>query len=297
MTTTWNAADSGGDIALTGGDLTAASSATYGAVRATTTKASGKWYYEVTVGSPFGYIGDIGVGWDDGTGAVSGWPDCIVGYTIAGWGFGVVGQKWHGPDTASLSSSVYKGMVIQVALDLDAGKIWWGGDGVWFGGGDPASGSGADFTGVSGTLAPMVTLYNPISVTANFGATAFAYAMPAGFLSFDGPPPSPPGAFWTRLSGCTQTFDGAPFLVSIAVTSGDSYVQVGHTMQFTATGIYSDSSEVDITSTAAWGSGDEAIVSVDAAGLATGQGAGTTNIFAMIDGITGSKSIDVPPPA
>ena len=73
-----------------------------------------------------------------------------------------------------------------VALDLTAGKLWYGKDGVWMAG-DPAAGTGATHTGVSGTLFPAgnAGAYPNFNITANFGATAFAYAAPSGFSGLD----------------------------------------------------------------------------------------------------------------
>ena len=47
---------------------------------------------------------------------------------------------------------------------------------------------------------------------------------------------------------------------------------IGETLQFTATGTYTDASTVDLTSLATWQSGDPADLTVSASGLATGIG-------------------------
>lgn len=62
----------------------------------------------------------------------------------------------------------------------------------------------------------------------------------------------------------------------------------GLTLQFTATGYYSNGSVQNITSAVTWNSVSPAIATVDANGLATGMGVGTTNITASLAGITSS---------
>jgi len=75
----------------------------------------------------------------------------------------------------------------------------------------------------------------------------------------------------------------APTLTSIAMepASPDNLV-VDATQQFTATGTYSDNSTADITSQVTWASSDTTVAAIDAAGLATGIAAGTTDITASL---------------
>jgi hypothetical protein len=69
-------------------------------------------------------------------------------------------------------------------------------------------------------------------------------------------------------------------LVSIAVTPASPSIVKGATQQFTATGTYSDSSTQNLTSTATWSSATVSVATINAAGLATGVAAGTSNITA-----------------
>lgn len=73
--------------------------------------------------------------------------------------------------------------VAMVAIDLDAGKLWFGKNGTWNGSGNPATGDNPAYTGVSGTLFPMAYLVDNCSLTANFGASAFSHSVPSGFNS------------------------------------------------------------------------------------------------------------------
>src|SRR5205807_2094730 len=66
-------------------------------------------------------------------------------------------------------------------------------------------------------------------------------------------------------------------LLSIAVTpdaSSNPSVPVGLTLQYTATGSYSDGSTADITSQVSWSSSNTGIATISTAGLATGVAAG-----------------------
>lgn len=79
----------------------------------------------------------------------------------------------------------------------------------------------------------------------------------------------------------------APMLTSIAVEPAlPDNLAVGATQQFTATGTYSDNSTADITSEVTWASSDEAVATIDAAGLATGVAEGTADITASLSGVT-----------
>ena len=69
-------------------------------------------------------------------------------------------------------------------------------------------------------------------------------------------------------------------LTTIAVTPANPTLTQGQTVQFTATGTYSDNSTSNISSIVAWGSSNEAVATVNATGLATGVGLGSVTISA-----------------
>lgn len=86
------------------------------------------------------------------------------------------------------------GNTVMVAFDADAGKIWFGRQGAWFGSGNPATGANPATTGLTqGDWMPAVAIKNG-QVTMNFGqggqsgvtyrtdaGGSFLYAPPAGF--------------------------------------------------------------------------------------------------------------------
>jgi hypothetical protein len=82
-------------------------------------------------------------------------------------------------------------------------------------------------------------------------------------------------------------------LVSISVTPANPSVSVGASEQFTATGSFSDSSTKNLTSSVTWTSSNESVASINASGLMSSAGTGTTLISAISGSITGSMSLKV----
>ena len=75
-------------------------------------------------------------------------------------------------------------------------------------------------------------------------------------------------------------------LQSIAVTPASPTVGIGNTVQFTATGTYSDNSTKNITSSVTWASSNPSFATIVATtGLATGVAVGTTEITATLGSV------------
>src|SRR5713101_2135292 len=86
----------------------------------------------------------------------------------------------------------------------------------------------------------------------------------------------------------------APVLDLIQVTPANGTVILPATQQFTATGIFSDSSTQDLTSSATWSSSSAGVATIVAnTGLATDAGPGTRTISASFNAVTGSTSFTV----
>ncbi len=89
-----------------------------------------------------------------------------------------------------------------------------------------------------------------------------------------------------------------PTLVSIAVTPASPSLITGSTLQFVATGTYSDTSTADVTSSSTWGSATPAHATISAGGLATGVAPGTSVISATIGAVSGNTTLtDVAAPS
>ncbi len=101
------------------------------------------------------------------------------------WGiqFGSPSWKVNNGYTALSSSYTYTtNDVLMIAVDVDAGKFWFGKNGTWIESGNPATGANAIFTNLTGEIMPMLGVYasgNTGSV--NFGQRPFAYTAPSGF--------------------------------------------------------------------------------------------------------------------
>ena len=98
------------------------------------------------------------------------------------------------------------------------------------------------------------------------------------------------------ISGAASLTVTAPELVSIAVTPTPVSVALGRTQQFTATGTYTNNSTQNLTATATWTSSNQAVASINSAGLATSVSEGSTTIAAALNGISGAASLTVTAP-
>jgi hypothetical protein len=95
------------------------------------------------------------------------------------------------------------------------------------------------------------------------------------------------------LVGCTV---GANYeLRSISITPAETIIKNGLSAQLTATGIYSNNTVIDLTSSVTWTSNNTSVVEVDASGLATSNSAGYSTISANIGSISANTTLTVTP--
>lgn len=148
---------------------------------------SGKYYFEYTIAAVSNssnfYLGVAGSTYN---GFAS-----YLGRTSDSWAF-----QWNGASsvktnndvstTVSTAGSISVNNVIQVAIDLGTGSIWWGRNNTWVQG-DPFAGTGASFTNLTGTILPAFAVYsNGVDkIAANFGQRPFTYTPPTGFKSLN----------------------------------------------------------------------------------------------------------------
>jgi len=92
--------------------------------------------------------------------------------------------------------------------------------------------------------------------------------------------------------GSVGTGASAPSLVSIEVNPAAPVIALGTEAQLTATGIYSDSSKKDLTSSVEWYSSDETVVTVNR-GLARSVARGSAVVAASSAGVSGSRTLTV----
>jgi trimeric autotransporter adhesin len=115
------------------------------------------------------------------------------------------------------------------------------------------------------------------------------------------------GLATTAKAGTTTisaAFSGAPTastsltviaiaLKSIAVTPLNTSAPAGTTVQYIATGSYSDGSTANITTSVAWSSSKTRVATIQSSGIASAIGPGTATIQATSSGVSGSTSLTV----
>jgi len=95
------------------------------------------------------------------------------------------------------------------------------------------------------------------------------------------------------ISGTGALTVGPAVLQSITLSPQNATMGKGTTLQFTATGNYSDSSTQDLTSIVTWTSSDSNTVSINNAGLATGRQFGSITIGAALGPVNTSTGLTV----
>ena len=178
---------------LSNGNLTWAGASTFATAKSAISKSSGKWYAEFKAVS--GIVGG-GPNSDGGVGIIPSSVSCS-GEGAPGW-TGFVGNGTYGyypvnPNAGCISGAtgswIYTGGanianndIFMIALDLDNFRVWFGRNGTWLNGGNPAAGTNASYSVVSSTSYCMtVTCGGSRIYTANFGGSTWAYSCPIGF--------------------------------------------------------------------------------------------------------------------
>ena len=203
------------------------------AVLGTIGVTSGKWYYEgllqtqVYAQQMFGVVNQ---NYTESTGQ--------IGISLYGWAILVQsnasnGQPYHNGITGTSLTTFGNGDIVQIAFDVDSGRIWFGRNGTWLGSGNPAAGTNPIYSNLSGTIRPGIT--NRVDsggvLQVNFGQRAFAYTAPSGFKALcDTNLPAPLTAKPNTLmdvklytgNGSTQTISGLGFSPDLVWTKSRS---------------------------------------------------------------------------
>lgn len=140
-----------------------------------------KYYVEMTVVTYAGGGNDLGIGID----SVNTSTGTYFYSTATGYAYYFNGQKWNNNAGAAYGNSFTTGDVIGIAIDMDNRYIYFSKNGTWQNSGDPtsgATGTGKAYTFTAGTYYIAVNTAGASVVTANFGASAFAYSIPSGYI-------------------------------------------------------------------------------------------------------------------
>lgn len=84
-----------------------------------------------------------------------------------------------------------------------------------------------------------------------------------------------------------------PVLTSLGITPQASTIALGQSVQYRATGVFSDGTSRDETQTVNWKSGDASVVSLDTSGMATSHSVGTAAVTAQSSDLSASATLTV----
>jgi hypothetical protein len=199
-----------GTVTISEGNLQISAGSSYGGdnrFAGTTAVSSGKWYFEMLRTDATGLGNQTATGVFDADTALS-----SGAYSGNGTNSGAASNEWALTDRGyACNTSTYTNLsgtigtvaqnkVVQVAVDMDNKKIWFGIDNTFSG--DPAAGSGEAFSNLPTTILPMLytaqstqvfnfgqdSSFSGLKATANSNADgnghgSFAYAPPSGYLA------------------------------------------------------------------------------------------------------------------
>ena len=95
------------------------------------------------------------------------------------------------------------------------------------------------------------------------------------------------------VAGTTNVPVTSPALSQIVVTPISPSRPIGQRLQFTATAIFSNGTQRNVTGQSMWSSSNTAVATVNGTGNATAVSAGTTNIQATFQGLSGTSAFTV----
>jgi len=179
--TTWDPLAKSSNVVLTGDNLIASSSVSsvFGTVLSTTSHSTGKYYFEITLVNG-GYVANHTVGVQTTTHSLNKY----IGDDAHGWGYQANGRFYLAGILSSGYPTYSGGGVVQVAVDLDNHKLWFGLNNTW--NGDPAAGTGE----ASATLddAEIFAAASPYhaegTLTGAFTSADMTYTPPIGFTAW-----------------------------------------------------------------------------------------------------------------
>ncbi|MGV3620594.1 MAG: beta strand repeat-containing protein, partial [Archangium sp.] len=127
---------------------------------------------------------------------------------------------------------------------------------------------------------------NVVTVSGNANGTATVQGIGAGTATLT--------AKASDLSASIAvTVSSSATLTRIEVTPANAELAAGTTGQLTATGIFSDGTTRNITTTVMWDSSNEPVLTVSASGLVTAIAAGSATVTATLAGVTGTLNVTV----
>ncbi len=99
------------------------------------------------------------------------------------------------------------------------------------------------------------------------------------------------GGSGTSVPSNSSTASNTPTLQSITVSPSEPALLVGQSQQLSATALYSDGSNKDVTTNVAWSSSDPTVASVNATGMVQANTQGSVTVSALMSGIKGTAKV------
>jgi len=139
-------------------------------------------------------------------------------------------------------------------------------------------------------LATWLSSANGVASVSNAGATRGQVSpLSAGSATIS--------ASYQGVTGTDAVTVSSATLASISISPADTTIMVSSQLQYSATGTFSDASQMDLTNYVTWISSNAGIADVSNApgsrGLARGFAVGTTTISAVRNSVTGATSLKV----
>lgn len=88
-----------------------------------------------------------------------------------------------------------------------------------------------------------------------------------------------------------STPSNSPTLQTITVSPSAPSLLVGQSQQLSATALYSDGSNKDVTTSVTWSSSDSTIASVNSAGMVKANAQGSVSVSALLSGVKGTANV------
>ncbi|MGH9513707.1 MAG: beta strand repeat-containing protein [Terriglobales bacterium] len=114
-----------------------------------------------------------------------------------------------------------------------------------------------------------------------------------GFVTGVAPGSSTISAVFAGHAGTAPVAVTNATLISISIAPANPVITLGTGRTFTAMGIFSDGSAVNLSTQVAWSSSDVRVAVINANGQATSAGSGTTTITATLNGVSADTTLTV----
>lgn len=111
--------------------------------------------------------------------------DSLVGRTADTWELFADGNSVHSGVSAT-TAPYQQGDVIGIAIDIEAGKLWWSINGVWLNGGDPENGTNPFYTNLDVVNFNIISapISNNTRISLHVPDTSWTHTVPVGFESW-----------------------------------------------------------------------------------------------------------------